>query len=596
MPNMMGDAVLGLLSRRKLLGDRREAILADERALMDQLHDILQRFGSDVAPADLRTLDDTILHLDELFLLVVAGEFNSGKSSFINALLGEPILREGVTPTTDRINILKYGEQAAEHARNEYVLEILYPAEVLREINVVDTPGTNAVIRRHEELTRDFIPRSDLVLFVTSADRPFTESERQFLERIREWGKKIVLVINKVDILRPEEVEQVSSFVRENVAQLLGREPEIFPLSVRQAQQAKAQPEGEARTQLWQDSRFEAIERYVTDTLDQEERIRLKLLNPLGVATSITTKYRTVVDKRLELLHDDFQTIDIIEQQIALSREDLQKDFQFHLTEIENLLNEMELRGMRFFDDNVRLGRMFDLIRGDRIREDFERDVVASTPAQIEARVQAIIDWLVERQLRLWQSVNDYMNRRRIAQHREHLFGEVGTSFEYNRGALLDSVGRTAREVVATYDRDAESTELASSVQSAMRATAMVGAGAVGLGGVLLAVLSGALADFTGLLAAGAVAAMGLYIIPAKRKQAKAEFHTKVSDLRDQLARTINRQVNGELDSSVQRVREAIGPYTRFVRAQRDQFDAIQTSMQEVETTIGRLRAEITNG
>ena len=69
----------------------------------------------------------------------------------------------------------------------------------------MDTPGTNAIIREHEEITTQFIPRSDLILFVTSADRPYTESERQFLEKIQAWGKKIVLVINKIDILEGAE-------------------------------------------------------------------------------------------------------------------------------------------------------------------------------------------------------------------------------------------------------------------------------------------------------------------------------------------------------------------------------------------------------
>ena len=65
-------------------------------------------------------------------------------------------------------------------------------------------------MREHERLTTDFVPRADLVLFVTSADRPFTETERAFLETIRGWGKKIVIVINKVDIFeRPADVEEV---------------------------------------------------------------------------------------------------------------------------------------------------------------------------------------------------------------------------------------------------------------------------------------------------------------------------------------------------------------------------------------------------
>ncbi len=353
-------------------------------------------------------------------------------------------------------------------------------------------------------------------------------------------------------------------------------------------------PTRKHRKSDWQASGFDPIESYITDTLDEEERIRLKLLNPLGVASSLTTKYRSVAESRMELLLDDLKTIENIDGQIELYRSDLQRDFQVSpFSEIENILHEMELRGMQFFDDTVRVGRMFDLMRGERIREEFEERVIADTPDQIEKRVQAIIDWVVERQLRLWQSVNDYLNRRRISQHRDQLFGEVGTSFEYNRAALLESVGRSAQQVVASYDQGTEAEELARDIQSAMRTTALIEAGAVGLGGVLLAVLTTAAADFTGMLAASVVAALGFYIIPAKRKQAKADFHTKVSDLRDQLARTVNRQVNSELDGSVNRIREATGPYTRFVRAQREEIGASEEALKTIEAELGRLRAEV---
>ncbi len=583
----------GLLGRKKVLGERQEALLAQERTLLDRLREALSSFA-DTVPADQRTLDEAIVHLDELFLLVVAGEFNSGKSSFINALIGENVLREGVTPTTDRINILKHGPESSERLREEFVLEILYPAEMLREINIVDTPGTNAVIRRHEELTRDFIPRSDLVLFVTSADRPFTESERTFLEQIREWGKKVVLVINKVDILQPHEVETVVQFVRDNAMPLLGRQPEVFPLSARMAQQSKARANGDgAADEDWTNSRFEAIERYITDTLDEDERIRLKLLNPLGVAQSLTTKYRAGVDERLMLLREDFLTIDNIEKQIELYREDLQKEFHLHIAEIENLLHEMELRGMNFFDETVRIGRMFDLMKPDRIRSEFEDDVIRDTSAQIEQRVQQIIDWLVDRQFRLWQGVTEYLNKRRVSMNRDQMLGEIGTSFDYNRAALLASVGQTARQVVSTYDREAEADELARSVQSAMTATAVVEVGAVGLGGILLAVLTTTAADVTGILASVAIASMGLYIIPNKRRQAKREFHQKISELRDQLTRSISRQINSELDASSARIREAIGPYTRFVRAQRDQLSGLSEELAAIDGVLGRIRAEI---
>src|SRR5215218_2011198 len=266
---MTGGTVIGkLLARRGILSKREQEIRVREQELLQRLATALERFGSDVAGDDLRRFREAREQLDGLFLLVIAGEFNSGKSSFINALLGDRVLPEGVTPTTDRINILRHGATVSEHLVEAYLLERTHPADVLREINIVDTPGTNAIIRRHEELTRDFVPRSDLVLFVTSADRPFTESERTFLEQIREWGKKIVFIVNKIDILpRPTERAEVIRYVGENAAALLGETPEIFAVSARQALEARASGADPASSaELWDQSGFEQVEDYLLNT------------------------------------------------------------------------------------------------------------------------------------------------------------------------------------------------------------------------------------------------------------------------------------------------------------------------------------------
>jgi small GTP-binding protein len=181
-----------------------------------------------------------------LFLLVVVGEFNAGKTAFLNALLGERLLTEGVLPTTSQIQVLRYGDQKHEDRHRRRRARHPLPVAWLREINLVDTPGTNAVIQRHQEITEHFIPRSDLVLFVTSADRPFSESERLLLlERIRAWGKKIIVVVNKIDLIDdPADRQRIVDFVAENGAQLLGVTPRIFPVSARLALKAKEAARG----------------------------------------------------------------------------------------------------------------------------------------------------------------------------------------------------------------------------------------------------------------------------------------------------------------------------------------------------------------
>jgi small GTP-binding protein len=582
--------VFGLLSRRKVLTERQEALLEQVRGILAALRDALGRFGADVAPGDIRTLDDIIAHLDELFLLVIAGEFNSGKSSFINALLGDKVVAEGVTPTTDRITLLRYGDAPSEQTLEEFLLERDFPADVLRRLTIVDTPGTNAIIRRHEELTRDFIPRADLVLFITSADRPFTESERAFLSAIQEWGKKIVIVLNKADLLEEHELEQVMTFIRENARDLLGITPDIFPVSARNAQRARGANADEA---LWKASRFETVERYILETLDEEQRVRLKLLSPLGVAQHLTDKYLKLAESRLETLQQDFATLDNIERQLGLFRDDLSEDFKYHLTEVDNVFNQFELRGNQFFDDRIQLRNIFQLARTERIREDFEQEVVADVPRQIEERLHGLIDWMIEKNLRLWQAIMDYLQRNRVPEHRSGLIGDVGGSFDYNRAALLDSVGRTAQQVVASYDREAEAAALSEDVRNAIAATALAEAGAVGLGALLVALLHTAALDFTGILAASVIALGGLYLLPAKRRQVKREFHDKLAELRQRLLATMQRQFGTELDQMLVRIREAIAPYTRFIRAQREQLSTIQRDLSDVDVDLGRLRAEI---
>ncbi len=354
-----------LLARRGILSRREQEIRVREQELLQRLATALERFGSDVAADDLRRFQEAREQLSGLFLLVIAGEFNSGKSSFINALLGERVLPEGVTPTTDRINVLRHGPEVSEQLREAYLLERTHPAEVLRELNIVDTPGTNAIIRRHEELTRDFIPRSDLVLFVTSADRPFTESERGFLEQIREWGKKIVFIVNKIDILtRPEERDEVIRYVRENATSLLSESPEIFAASSRQAQEARG-TDGraeEAGEELWDSSGFGAVEDYLLNTLDQQERVRLKLLNPLNVGLRLAAKYKDAAFERLKLLIHDVEAIQNIDQQLALFHQEMLRDFEPRLARLDVLLSDMERRGMRFFEETIRIGRIKSLM------------------------------------------------------------------------------------------------------------------------------------------------------------------------------------------------------------------------------------------
>jgi hypothetical protein len=251
----------------------------------------------------------------------------------------------------------------------------------------------------------------------------------------------------------------------------------------------------------------------------------------------------------------------------------------------------MAQRGDNIFDETIRIQRILDLMNADRIRGMFEREVVADTPLQVETQTRDLIDWMVDQDYRQWQSVTDYLNKR-IARHESEIVGHLG-AFETNRHQLIESVGRTAREVVATYDHEAEARELGESVQRAVAQTALVEVGAVGLGALLVKVLALTVADVTGLLAAGALAAFGLYIIPNKRRRAKLDLQDKINELRERLAKALTGQFESELTRSLVNIRDAMRPYTRFVETQQaslgDTEKALRTAQGELHALAARV-------
>lgn len=562
----------------EILSKKQKQILTQERDLLNRLQ--LSLTDYDVKAEDLEALTESIRQLDDFFLLVVVGEFNAGKSAFINALLGERILAEGVTPTTTKVNILRFGEEKKKSSLSENVESLTFEADFLKEISIVDTPGTNAIIREHEEITSLFVPRSDLILFITSADRPFTESERIFLENIRSWGKKVVLVINKIDILQsPEALEEIQNFVAENAKTTLKTIPEIFPISAQKALLAKL-----GKPELWQDSRFEALETYIMTTLDQESRLELKLLNPLGVGKHLSSQYKEFFEHRLKLLQDDLVLIKDVEDQLVVFRKDMLESFQLRMSDIIKILLEMEQRGEDFFTEYIRLARILDLMKKEKIQKDYEDMVVAEVPSQVEQKVTAIIDWLVDANLRQWQAITNHISEGR-QKHKGRMVGDIGT-FIYDRERLINSIQKEATRVLKSYDKSKEADQIARRSQNAVAATAAISAGAVGLGTLVTVLATTMATDVTGILLAGAMAALGLFIIPTRRRNAKKEMRAKVKMMRDQLTKSLSTHFNHEIERGLQEVKDTIAPYTRFIRSENERN---QLAHQALENYLGEI-------
>jgi small GTP-binding protein len=593
---------------QSILTEAQAQLLRDEKSALAEVRLALAALEAPRPALD--AVQQAILQLDELFLLVVVGEFNAGKSALVNALLGRPVLAEGVTPTTSRVTLVKWGEVLAETVVDEDFGTLAYPLPLLHELNIVDTPGTNAVIRRHERLTNEFVPRSDLVLFVTSVDRPMTESERLFLERLRAWGKRVVIVLNKTDLLDltaeavsgapagtpPQsrwqaELQQVTAFVLKHATDALGFTPLLFPVSARLAQRANAAPPDQA-DRLRTASGMQTLSDYIDGTLDDQERLRLKLANPLGVTGHVIDEARATAGEQAIALQEDTDTVAAVDRALAAYESELASELAPRLAQVENILQRLQARGLDFFDNTIRLNKILDLSRGDKVRAQFEQEVLADVPRQIEDRVHDVIDWLVDKDLHQWQQVMSYLQRRQ-ARYAEQLVGATSAPLDSRRRALIDSVGKSAQTIVDTYDRDAESAALAAHVEAAVAQVALLEAGAVGLGALVTFAIASSAADVTGLLAAGTLAIVGLFIIPYKRKQAKTRFMEKMDDLRTRLLGALRTQFTNEAEGAAARMKDTVAPYARFVRAEGQRIQRAQDDLSALRDRVSALQARV---
>ncbi|XP_031400932.1 probable transmembrane GTPase FZO-like, chloroplastic isoform X2 [Punica granatum] len=315
------------------LEDREKELIEIERSILGEAINVIQKAAPMMEEVSL--LIDAVSQIDEPFLLVIVGEFNSGKSTFINALLGERYLKEGVVPTTNEITFLRYSELASDEVQRcerhpDGQLICYLPAPILKEMTIVDTPGTNVILQRQQRLTEEFVPRADLLLFVISADRPLTESEVAFLRYTQQWKKKVVFVLNKSDIYQnADELEEATSFIKENTRKLLNVEHvKLYPVSARSALEAKlsdcyAVPgeyeELSVSDLQWRTSSFYELEQFLNSFLDGStstgmERIRLKLETPVAIGEQLISSCGSLLRKECQVAQLDLASLlDIID-------------------------------------------------------------------------------------------------------------------------------------------------------------------------------------------------------------------------------------------------------------------------------------------
>ncbi len=211
---------------------------------------------------------------NNVFNLVVLGQFKRGKTSLINALLGAEILPTAVVPLTSIATILKYGEtftikvhfndgRVIEIDRSQitqYVTEkgnpknekdvqevvITYPSSYLKDgVRLIDTPGVGSIYEHNTDVAYRYLPKSDASLFLLSVDQPVSKAELDFLKDVKEYAHRIFFLQNKADYVSPEDLDESIAFCKKIIQEYMGREVKILPISAKLAIEGKLSGEKE---------------------------------------------------------------------------------------------------------------------------------------------------------------------------------------------------------------------------------------------------------------------------------------------------------------------------------------------------------------
>lgn len=243
------------------------------------------------------TVKTMLLQLETPFTFVIVGEVKAGKSSFINALLEseEDICKVAPSPMTDTIQQILYGEEKTEVYVSPHVKKITAPYEILKEIAIVDTPGTNTIIAHHQEITEKFIPYSDLIVFVFEAKNPYRQSAWDFFDYINlEWQRKIIFVLQQKDLMEPADLEINKQGVYDHAMRKGITNPKVFCVSAKME-----------RADDHENSGFLPLRNFISANITNGKAPYLKLQNVITTSEQIVHNINKSLDLRIRQYESD---------------------------------------------------------------------------------------------------------------------------------------------------------------------------------------------------------------------------------------------------------------------------------------------------
>jgi small GTP-binding protein len=625
-----------------VIGEQGERLLNKEREILDDIVNFLETSAPELE--EIKLLLDARKGLDELFLIVIVGEFNAGKSSVINAVLGDKFLAEGILPTTNEITVLRYGESKQRVQSEDGFYNQDIPVDLLKQVSIVDTPGTNVILKRQPRLTEEFVPRADLVLFVLSADRPMTESEVKFLSYIKKWGKKVVFVLNKCDLLETDEDRnEVTKFVRDNAKRLLGVDnAPVIPVAARNALRLKKE---NASMKEYAETGFPAFEEYVNSYLGGSssnnksgenrsgEALRLKLATPLNVSELLLSASKQILDAEMSVAETEVAAASGVDEQMNAYKETMVKDASEQVNFVRANVNGAVKRANALVDETLRLENALDLITTYIVGADYSElddlDVASNSSGDsadaasggegnrkkrkkkyskfVKAYQSTVLGSADQELKKTVKEFSKWLKRNNDARLSSYLKAVSSRGFDTTVTAsgikeFLESsekgapkINSAAIAVADNFDNEAAAYKLDEEMRSAVYGSLGSSAGALVSAFVLSGFLSSMSEDILAYLLAAAVGYVGILSLPLKRQECKAKIQRAAEALVEDVERELLKELAEEIDATSDRVDQLVAPWEAAARVERARVQKCLEVQEKYATEVENLAIEVEN-
>lgn len=579
--------------------------------MITDLLDVLPRIGS-VEEERVAQVRDALFHADNPYLAVFVGPFSSGKSSIINALLGnQDLLPVGPTPTTDRITILRWGEDPERMASGGEVDTVFHPSPLLQKVSFVDTPGMESIFREHEAVTVRFLHRSDTVFMVMPSTQAMSAKNLEVLQDLKQYGKNIIILVNQSDLLSDDEVTSVRDYVQEQSQSKLGYKPEVLMVSALKGLQANA---GDTRDDtLWKESGLDGVERYIDRQLGDIARLRQKLQTPLQITQNVSTAALEAV-RQNQTLFDQYASIaENVRTQIDTHQRAQQRHVRDTKEDIEAEFKTATERGRAAIAEQVRFSRALasvgrgtlELVRlgnlvqpagTSTMRLALENKKALEPLTKLSKHTDELAARLEGRDLRDIDNLVNYAQTQVTALPeglRNKMIGNIRTPTSYDRSALTDirdelaAIEDEARQV-ETETLDKELREAV--VYLAVWEIILLLAGIVVVG-VLVNQPDGTI---VGLLV-GVILLMliGLGFVPLRGRMLENAYASRMLKLQNRYLETLSNAADEQISYGVKLREDAVEPLITLIESQTEtqseqlqKLQSIQQQMVEIESSL----------